>query len=290
MSLLLEEFCDFVTAREAMRVRRAEGLPREAWTADPILRDHRFCNVHREHDAVTKYVRRTVLSRTVHHAVVQFLACRIHNEPRVLDKLLPFDTNAPAAEAKRFADTEKELRAQGLKMLRGAYLVVPHGTGGKGRTPTTYYAAVYREMARRDPAPLEAATTLAEVAAWMMAQVGVGAFFANQVCTDLRYHAPLTPLRRFTDWETFVLAGPGTSRGLNRYHGRPVFTAAPLARKTEELLAVREEVRPFLPAAINEYFRDINDLSNCFCEFDKYRRAQDQLLVGKRCSLRRYNS
>ena len=45
----------FATAREGERIRyrRMAGEP-YPWTTDPVLREWRFCNVHREHDRTTE--------------------------------------------------------------------------------------------------------------------------------------------------------------------------------------------------------------------------------------------
>ncbi len=46
-------FYNFIRERELIRLRRAAGLPREEWTADPILKAFSFTNVKREHDRTT---------------------------------------------------------------------------------------------------------------------------------------------------------------------------------------------------------------------------------------------
>src|SRR5215467_3109114 len=46
----------FAKERYAIAQRRAAGQ-KPPWTEDPILRDYRFCNVYREDDKVTAWIR-----------------------------------------------------------------------------------------------------------------------------------------------------------------------------------------------------------------------------------------
>ena len=50
----VKAFFDFCREREAIRLRREVGQPRENWTQDPVFQQGRFLNVFREDDRVTK--------------------------------------------------------------------------------------------------------------------------------------------------------------------------------------------------------------------------------------------
>ena len=50
----VKAFFDFCREREAIRLRREAGEPRENWTKDPVFQQGRFLNVFREDDRVTK--------------------------------------------------------------------------------------------------------------------------------------------------------------------------------------------------------------------------------------------
>ena len=49
------EFLQWITEREAIRLRRIAGNP-PPWTDDPILREWSFCNVCREADHTTEWI------------------------------------------------------------------------------------------------------------------------------------------------------------------------------------------------------------------------------------------
>lgn len=51
-----EPFFAYARERQAILIRRRGGLPRSAWTKDPILSTYRFCNVFREDDVTTQWL------------------------------------------------------------------------------------------------------------------------------------------------------------------------------------------------------------------------------------------
>ena len=287
MTDIQQLFVRFVEERERVRQLRKAGHP-APWTHDVLLRDYRFCNVNREHDAVTLWVAEHVRNKakelrwTLAETVAQIHFARTFNEPPVLADVGLLSPK-PDATVRRLAKLVKE----GRKVLRGAYLVIPHGSEHRGVHPHEYFPGVSHAL-RKAVARVEATTRLEEVADAMLSINGIGDFMANQVVTDLRYVPGFS--KRWTDWGTFVLAGPGTRRGLNRYMGAE--GGLPSGRKFPKmggdcaplLLEIRETLRPKLSKEVNEHFRDPNNLSNCFCEFDKYERV----FHGEAARLRTY--
>lgn len=256
----------FVMAREDARLQKELVGGDEPYADDPIIASNRFCNVDREHDAVTRYlypVRRICAASGADHLVPQMLAARIWNHPPTLERILPIMDVDNAAEALR------RIRADGGKTMRGAYMMPVHGNNGRGRSVDDYYLAA---VAEAKTVRWSEMTTLAEVAARLTQILGIGDFLANQVCTDLRY---VEPFCRAPDVRTFVLCGPGTRRGLDRYidmNAGPKLGTGPQKMYVERLLHVREELR-VTDCPQSPTFRDPNNLANCFCEWDKYERV-----------------
>lgn len=276
-------FVTFVTERENVRLAKERGLP-QPWTKDLVLRDYKFCNVNREHDAVTKWigkhVRPVLAKEKLATAVAHLYLCRIFNEPTVLGKVFPF-THYGSAQNKLTA-----IRAEGGKILRGAYYCVPHGASNAGRAPEEYFLDVGQKLAKL---PFGGMITLEQVATLMRSISGIGDFISNQVITDLRYQKPWG--EHWRDWGSFVLAGPGTRRGLNRYLGAEDDRARKFPKLTGDcqdlILGIRDSLQEQFPAYINFQFEDPNNLSNCFCEFDKYERACQQLASKQRITIRK---
>lgn len=251
---------------------------------DPIIANHRFCNVNREHDRVTIWVKEHVRDPLAGHPLKDWLynvyLSRIFNEPESMKHFMPIlAVNCREHARKRV----KAMKAKGVKILRGAYLCTTHGQ--KGVEVDDFYFDIAEHILGFD---LWDAQRLSEVARQLQQIDGIGDFMANQVVTDLRYH--LYAGDNYEDWETFVLAGPGTRRGLSRYlyKNDPTKVTKPADFYTDALMVIRDNVRQYLPDHILGYFRDPNNLSNCFCEFDKYCRARDQQTLGERITLRPY--
>lgn len=293
-------FLHWVHERENLRKAKALIGGTGPWTTDCILSAHRFCNVNREHDAVTLWIKehvRDLVSRYMQRAgrtlcepgitpgwaVMNLALARCFNEPESLKQFLPIVPYGTTLED--LQATLARIMNQGPKLFRGAYMMPSHGAymmpshGANIKQSTfLYYSEACWKL--RD-LPWTGFETLEEASMRIQFVEGFGPFLANQIVTDMRYTAPWVNAK---DWFTFVLAGPGTLRGLARYDQGVVRSKdAP-----ERLWQIREDIRGYLSPEVREYFLDINNLSNCFCEFDKYERAREQLLNGQRTTLRKY--
>lgn len=268
----------FIELRERARETKELFGGNGPHSEDPIIAKYRFCNINREHDTVTQWVAENVrfpyaLAGT-NTLVVQLLVARIFNEPDVLELILP------VTDTRETCSLLKAHRAAGCKIMRGAYMMPVHGNSGRNATVEEYYLRAVEGAQKVD---WHFFSTLEQVAEALMRQQGIGEFLANQVCTDLRY----TPqFERASDWETFVLCGPGTRRGIDRLLGK----TEDLGRQKQKfycamLRTIREALKGYVNRTVRGYFRDPNNLSNTFCEFDKYER----LLADPTASLRLYN-
>jgi hypothetical protein len=270
----------WIRERESIRIRKSLHL--SPLTDNPILATMRFCNVDREQDAVTRWVKIHVRDRYINlpipQQIAQLTAARIFNHPEVLEMILPLLTEADYATALVKLQARKQEK---LKILRGAYLMPPHRKGTT--TIEDYWLSVVLYVSRQE----FACTTLADYADVLIHVHGLGPFLVNQLAADLRY----MPIGKDApDWETFLLCGPGTVRGLNRVHtgsakaklGNPKQYAALVL----ELRNMLVEVLPDL----KDVFRDPNNVANCLCEFDKYERVRENLLAEnpRRIKMRKY--
>ena len=269
-----QRFRYFVGTREQARQTKALLGGPGPHSDDPIVAVNRFCNVDREDDAVTRWIKEHVrhYSPSARHVVPQLLAARVWNHPPTLQRLLPVE-DCRAASAVLMT-----LRSTGEKVMRGAYMMPVHGNNGRGRAVDDYYLAAVSEAQGVDWGTMD---TLGEVATRLTQILGIGEFLANQVCADLRY---TRWWHRASDWYTFVLCGPGTRRGLDRYVGKTErLGEAAQQAYVDRLLIIREELRA-TRFSLAPVFDDPNNLANCFCEWDKYERV----LQGEVKHLRKY--
>jgi len=273
-------FIYFIEERENVRVLRHEMGESAPFTQDKILQEFRFCNINREHDAVTlwiaDHVRNNVEFDSPLHLICAMMACRIFNKPETL-KMMDFSRfDIPSWFREAY-----QLQEEGHKILRGAYMMPAHGKNAKGLGVVDYYQRITMELSTYPE--LQEASTLAEVAECMTNVRGLGLFLANQVITDLRY----TPqFKDASDWSTFILCGPGTRRGINRYDGFDKDKPRKPEQFSQRLLEIRASITEDISLVLEEYFMDPNNVSNSFCEFDKYERALEALSLYKQPRLR----
>jgi hypothetical protein len=267
---MYETFLYFIKERESVRIKKETGKPMP-WTNDPIIAEWRFCNVNRCHDRETIWIFKNIASRHIDSLWFFLALARFVNWRETLAELLPMTEWDP----KFFKKVMRERGERGEKVWTGAYLV-PSGPTGVARHDFLADQLFTPMWEKRNLAPTNA-RTCAEWSGFFRTFVGMGDFMRNQIITDMKYTWHLPP-SVVEDWHTFCLAGPGTMRGLNRIEGRPVNTSW---RRPDNANVVLQSVRRSLRESLGErdpifeHMHDLNNLSNCFCEFDKYMRVKN---------------
>lgn len=255
----------WINEREAMRHRRMAGAP-PPWTNDPAMGTVRYCNVHREHDKVTQYIRN---SRVYSGAAVP--VGRV-----VLARMLNRITTLALVESAAAVDDWQEVkfrlyaaRARGEKIWGNAYTI---STCGKAMDKVDYVIDhVVSEV--HDAEKLENLIgggkwgTLNAAFNWLTELDGLGSFLAAQVVADLK-NTPGHPLATAPDWHYFCAPGPGSLKGLTAYYGRPS-TPGTFAKDIDQCYA---EVMPLVANYVGEIH--MQDFQNCLCEFSKFERVK----------------
>jgi hypothetical protein len=262
------------------------GWTLDRLTEDPILREYRFCNVFRELDRVTVWIRENIREPFAdnEHLWYMLAIARFINWPPTLERLIespdgwPFD---PRFSPERMTMVLEEWKSRGEKVETGAYMIRAESDTKKewySWSKQRYVSEIVlgrmweqrEEIARR----LELDMTL-EMAFRMFREmpgaVGWGPFMTHQVIVDLRW---TRYLRDAPDVGRWASLGPGSIRGLNRLHGRPLKGSLSQERGLEEMLELQELVhrpgvlKPWVPAI------ELADIQNCLCETDKWLRAK----------------
>jgi hypothetical protein len=216
-AMRVDELAKFMIARDAVRQNKEAGKPKP-WTKDEILQTYRFCNVHREDDAVTRWLRKHWYSRFGKNKDVGFAAviARLLNLPESLEAVgsfvLPWKPDV-------FASVLHVRKDNKQKNFNAAYIV---STNGVAMDKVDYLAKRVLEPLWDTRKDLRPRRSLAEWHAVLMEHDGLGSFLAAQVIADLKYLPPLfdrdigIPTSYADDWYTFAASGPGSRRGLNR--------------------------------------------------------------------------
>ena len=247
----------FIKEREKVRQAKESGKPRP-WTKDPILDKYRFCNVHREDDYVTRWLRANYYRHLSGDPDIWFAAvvARLFNQPDALAEIMP--CVLPWKPEKVRAILHKR-KAAGLKNFNAAYIVSTNGVAMDKvdyiitRVLGPLWAA--RKELRGVPHALE------DFYNKLIRFDGLGSFIAAQVIADLKYERDW---RDIYDWDTFASSGPGSRRGLNRVAGRSSDSPWPESHWRACLADLRQAVNKKLPEPLHA-----QDLQNRLCELDK---------------------
>lgn len=275
---------DFITEREAIRVKKERGDP-APWTNEPILREWSFCNVHREHDRVTRWIAANWREPNAGDPDLWFtmVIARFVNWPDTLAELgypVPW-------RPEHFLSVMAGRKARGEKCYGNAYMI----RADRQHTDKATYQVeqVFDPLwrARNRPRPKQG-DCLAEYFGTLTQFHGMGGgFMPAQIVADLKYVAPLTDANDWWDW---AASGPGSRRGMYRLLGRPLPNDKQNApwRGGEydwltKLRELQEQITPELER-IGVGRLHAQDLQNCLCEFDKVERVR----LGEGTPKRRY--
>lgn len=256
----------FIREREKVRLAKEAGKKRP-WTKDPILNKFRFCNVRREDDYVTRWLRDNWYRHLSGDTDLWFAAvvARLFNLPESLYEIMPYVLPWKPEKVRQILHKRKQ---EGKKNFNAAYIVSTNGVAmdkidyvvTKVLNPLWANRRLFTEPTGEEFEVLEDWYDL------LVKFDGLGSFIAAQVIADLKY---IPPWDKAPDWATFAASGPGSRRGMNRILNRDV--AAGLSER-----AFREALED-LRWAVNKKLSEplhAQDLQNCLCEFDKYERAR----------------
>jgi hypothetical protein len=256
--------------REAIRIRKEDpDLPFwEPLTRDPILAKYRFCNVRREDDRVTRWIKENIRDRFNDGPYLWTMLCiaRMINWPPTLQELID-ETCWPSNKLFNRDSFREFLQARqnrGEKVFTGAY-IIPPGPSGRGNK-VDYISHVIGSI-WEDRNELRSKSTMRETHTDLLGYPGWGPFLAYQAVVDMRFTPLLQDAR---DVHTWAAAGPGTIRGLNRLYGREVTAALSQEQALQEMLEMYAVFEPMTGIPV-----DLSDIPNVLCETDKYLRVKN---------------
>lgn len=260
----------WMSERHAIYCKRQQQRPKP-WTNDPILQSYRFCNVYRELDTVTMWIRRNWREPFKDHPNLWFAMCvaRQINLPETLEEIGFPKTWQP----ERVRKIMKARAERGEKVYTGAYIITAGGQSGSkvDYTVDKVLSNIYndRHSHRFFNEELKKGGNLRLAHYFLSKYNGFGPFLSYEVVTDLRW---TRYLHGANDTHYWANAGPGAKRGLNRLFGRPTKYRIGQEQANEEmkyLLAHGMFCLPTLPKI------EMRDIEHSLCETDKYLRVKN---------------
>lgn len=221
-------FFDFARERHAVYLRKSAGQPKP-WTNDPIIANHRFCNIYRELDTVSVWIKENVIDVYEDDPNLWFMlaACRVINWPDSLAEMM--DARGGFGIRGRYDPgvafkTLMDRRHRKLKTITGAYIVnsVTKKTDPELWQGNKLAVISYRTLGElwkaRDEIGECFKSTMQQSVDTLKRYSGFGPFISYQVTVDLSYSKKW--LAGASDYNTFNSAGPGTTKGLSIvFHG-----------------------------------------------------------------------
>ncbi len=266
--------------RQAMFMKRVVGAP-APWTADPVLRAHRFTNAYRASDRVSQALLQDVIysgSYECRDTILRVLLFKIFNRTETWQHLVDNVGQPTAATFDRAAYTaalDHQFDA-GARLYAGAY-IMPAPQFGRERKHANHIALLEQILADGTIDAIADAQSLQALYRELLAVPSFGAFLAYQYAVDLNYSRHF----EFDEME-FVVAGPGALRGIEKCFADtrglgPASIIRAMANAAEVYLADSPvEFRDLWGRPLH-----LIDCQNLFCEVDKYARvAHRELDIG----------
>jgi len=251
------DFNNYMIERHSIYERRAEGQP-YPWTKDPILNEYSFCNVYRELDRVTIWIRENWREPYADHPNLPFAMAmaRQINWPDTLEEIgFPEHWNPERIKAIMQGRLNRK-----EKVYTGAYMLT--GTLGGTKVEQTI-DKILTPLYEMPPRIIN--NSLEETWKRYLPYPGFSGFMAYEVVTDLRH---TKHLENAEDIMTWANPGPGAKRGLNRIHGRELEKNIPKKQLISEMKQLLDLCN-MAPLPL-----EMRDIEHCLCEFDKYERVR----------------
>lgn len=252
--------------REKIRLAKEAGEP-APWTFDPILAAFRFCNVRREDDRVTRWIKQNWRDPYAGHRnmLTAMVLARMVNWPATLEDI-GFPEDWGPAYIERASRLMRARAERGEKLWTSAYMI---STAGARRNKVDHVLAVVGRAHENNWRVVQQ-TALEE--AWLSLKEvnGLGPFLAAQVVADYK-HVPGSTLENAKDWWTWAAPGPGSERGLRWLAGRE--RPVPAYEFLSLLRMEWEKIKPMIPQSLAGI--SMQDAQNVMCEVSKYVRVRD---------------
>lgn len=258
----------FALARERYHIfLRREAGEKAPWTKDEILRQFKFCNVFREDDRTTIWIRENIREplrndpKVFQAIVIARWFNRVSTMERIKDILLEDSWTHEKGEA----------LLRGVSPLLSAAYLIRSPQGMDKLTGMLWQIDQCLEAVRakaQEMASSSRAYTLQEITEWLARFPGIGEFLAYEVVSDLR-HTFL--LENAPDIMTWANPGPGCEKGIRHLLGGSTGGKANMVLVMQQLVEASRDPENW-PAEWPAW--EMREAEHMLCEFDKYERTR----------------
>ncbi|AXF41385.1 hypothetical protein SHAb15599_00016 [Acinetobacter phage SH-Ab 15599] len=276
----------FIIERQKILKRKQAG--QTPYTEDPIFNEYRFCNVDREDDRVTTWIRDNIRVPYADHKDLWLMLAlaRWINWPPTLAELVEskYWFGKPDFSLQGLADVMLERQKRGEKIYTGSYMIRAESDKNSPFIDKTKHEFVCLKVIGQlveDRERIEAVLnkpdcTLQEFNHLITSYVNWGGFMSYELVTDLNH---TRYLENASDRYTWLNPGPGFVRGANRLMGLPLNGNLSEKASNEYALQVIEHAHKLYDEGvipndlIDKSQIDMRCIESAHCEMDKYLRV-----------------
>lgn len=273
---MYREFFAYARERQSIFLKKSAGLDRVEWTNDPVLSHYKFCNVFREDDRTTIWLRENVREQIKGPDVLlATIVFRWFNRITTGEAIF---TNRDSGGKSAFENFLRERSTEPLReailehcgsgpYVTGAYCIIgmPHMSKLDG-----VLACIQNVVNDACPSRIiqgrsqlwwgdlamhlwshPGEVSLEQVWDWFRFFPRSGDFMSYEIVTDLNHTRGM--LDQAPDVMTWANPGPGAARGLNRIHERYIDAIRQKAQMNQEMLNILEASR------LSEYWPQFHD-------------------------------
>jgi hypothetical protein len=271
-----EAFWRFASERQLIFDRRWRQLP-QPWTSDPILQQHKFCNVFRAADRVSQFLIREVIyaplarGLSAEDTFLRIILFRLFSKPSTW-QLMESTTgllSRKTLDVRRLA-SRLEAARQRQAIYTSAFILCAYDAYGFARKHLNHLTLVKEMFAPyRLGRSLARARSLKDVYDALLSWPMLGPFMSYQLAIDLNYSEFL----EFSEDE-FTMPGPGARRGIAKVFHEPdrVDPANLIYALVERQEAEFDRYHLERPTLFGRRLHAI-DVQGLLCEIDKYARV-----------------
>lgn len=280
---LLAWFWYYVNERHAIYLRRERGYE-FPWTKDEILQTYKFCNVFRELDTGTIWLRENIREPYAYNAELFFNVAmyRLYNYVDTAVEIM--ETLGFITKREQLRDVVKLVYARQKRKERvftGAHMIT--GTLGGDKIHQVFELCLDRLWNNRKILEPHPGDNLQKAFMRLNGNSpGYGPFISYKIITDLRH---TRYLEKADDIMTWANPGPGAKRGVCRLLGLQVNTreGGKASRDVHALYPTPEGYITHMRSivAMQDSYREkfvpkleMRDVEHSLCEFDKYMRTK----------------
>jgi alpha-glutamyl/putrescinyl thymine pyrophosphorylase clade 1 len=280
----IEEWAYWISAREAIRKRKADPKKTFPYSADPVMAGTRWCNVRRMDDKVSLWLMENWYPDSagrdllhIRQVVAAALAARMINRPETLAHITS-GGRFNGFDYKLYLKRMYEVKDGGGVVFTNAYII----NGASGGPKIEQVLNAIQKCVATKPFHYVDYNSMQATAKHLHALPGIGGFMAGQVVADLRW--VLDDPSFWRDRMTWAPPGPGSSRGMKYLLG--LSSPDDMAGRGKDLSEL--QFLRYLPALIKiarthrvvgpifkERKLEAHDIQNTLCELGKYVRVKN---------------